>query len=269
MSKEIVYFDISLPRSATPQQHRHDFHELFFNYESGGEQLAGEQRWQMRAHDLYLFPAGQQHIGNGNCHGGVVYLGTDTFSSFEAGENEASLVLRWLLERAATGNYLIPLKPAGRARMREIFRQFLDESRRYDYGTVLSWRILTLELLLTILRDQNSLQLKEMSMPRLNADERIRHVCVFLQENCCRELTVEMAAQMAGMSRSHFLSVFRRVTGATFTEYINRHRCELATVLLKKGESTPAVAATCGFASVSNFYRAFRSITCRRPGDYR
>lgn len=78
-----------------------------------------------------------------------------------------------------------------------------------------------------------------------------------------------MAAGVAGMSRSHFLAMFRRVTGYTLTEYINHQRCEHATVLLKEGFSTAAAAEASGFASVSNFYRAFRTITGRRPGDFR
>lgn len=269
MNKELIYFDIFLPCSVAPQQHRHDFHEFFFNYETGGLQLTGEKRWAMHAHDLYFFPAGQQHIGNGVCHGGVIYLGVDTFSSFGTGEDEASSVLRWLLERAAAGCYLIPLTASGRVKMLEIFRQFSDEFKRGGHGIGLAWRILMQQILLIILRDQNNCQMEEMSLPRFNAEERIRHVCIFLQENCCRKLTVEMAAQTAGMSRSHFLVMFRRITGMTFTEYVNIRRCGQAAALLKKGEPVPTVAAVCGFASVSNFYRAFRTITGRRPGDYR
>lgn len=268
-STGINYFDIGLRRTDTPLLHCHDFHELFFNYEHGGEQLTAERRLAMRQDDLYFFPAGQSHIGNGDCHGGVLYLGVEAFSPFAAGDKEAVAVLRWLTGAAERGRNLVPLSPDGRLAMRALFRQFLEEFRRDGRGTYLAWRILTMQMLLTILRDRNMVQ-EELLLPRLNSAERIHHVCRYLRENCCRAITVDMAARTAGMSRSHFLGRFRQVTGCTFTEYLNRRRCERAMVMLREREATPAtVAAACGFSSTSNFYRAFRTLTGQRPGDFR
>ena len=123
--------------------------------------------------------------------------------------------------------------------------------------------------MLIILRDRQ-MGTAELCLPRLGSAERIYHVCHYLRENCTREISVDMAAQTAGLSRSHFLGCFRRVTGQTFTEYLNLQRCERAMKLLRTPGVTPATAArACGFNSVSNFYRAFRTLTGQRPGDFR
>jgi len=270
MGKELIYFDVFLPHAAAPRQHRHAFHEMLFNYEPGGEQRVDARRWPMQPHELYFFPAGQNHMGNGEFHGGVIHVGTDLFSPLEVGENEAAAVLQLLCDRAAAGHFLVPLSAAGRAGARRIFLRLLDEFRQGGHGTCLAWRLLTLELLLTLLRD-GPLRLSATSaaLPRFSAEERIRHACLFLHENCDRKLTVGAAAQSAGMSRSHFLAMFRRVTGTTFTEYVNTQRCQRAAGLLRQGQPAAAAAAASGFASVSNFYRAFRQLTGHSPRDYR
>lgn len=270
MMNGIIYFDILMKRQECPEQHRHEFHEFFFNYEEGGEQLTGPERRPMRKHDLYCFPSGHEHIGNGDCHGGVLYVGVETVLPRATNENEAAAVLDWLSGRAAKGQYLVPLSSSGRTAMAEIFSRFLEEFRRGGYGTTLAWRILTLQMLLLILRDCNLERIGKLELPRLNADERIRHACLYLGENYTRSITVETAARIAGMSRSHFLTVFRRVTGSTFTEYLNRLRCRHAIELLRRNElPLDKIAPACGFSSVSNYYRAFRTEIKRRPGDYR
>ncbi len=270
MMNGIVYFDILMKREECPELHRHEFHEFFFNYEEGGEQLTAGGRRPMRRHDLYCFPAGYEHIGNGDCHGGVLYVGVETVLPRATNENEAAAVLNWLSERAEKGQYIVPLSSAGRTATAAIFSRFLEEFRRGGYGTTLAWRILTLQQLLLILRDCNLERIGKLALPHLNADERIRHACVYLGENYTRSITVETAARIAGMSRSHFLSVFRRVTGSTFTEYLNRLRCQRAIELLHRNElPLSQIANASGFSSVSNYYRAFRAEIKRRPADYR
>lgn len=269
MGKELIYFDIFLPYSARPRQHSHPFHEIFFNYEAGGEQLVDARRWSMKAHELYFFPAGQMHMGNGEFHGGVIHLGTELFSSFEAGENEAAAVVGLLCKQAASGHFQVPLSERGHRRVTSIFRRLLREFYRGGTGTELVWRILTLELLLAVLRDLPPERLRPLELPSLTAAERIHHACVFLHENFQRALSVKSAAQIAGMSKSHFQAVFRQVTGATFTEYVNTLRCKQALALLKRGTAVDETAFAVGFSSVSNFYRAFRSVTGRAPRDFR
>lgn len=92
--------------------------------------MSGEQRTSMRQGDLYFYPAGQRHIGNGDCHGGVIYVGVEAFSPFVAGENEATAVLQWLIGQAGKDCNLIPLSPDGRVAVRRVFELLLEEFRR-------------------------------------------------------------------------------------------------------------------------------------------
>lgn len=79
----------------------------------------------------------------------------------------------------------------------------------------------------------------------------------------------EMAATL-GLSDSQFSRVFRRATGNTFTDFVNRIRINRACQLLM--ETDRMVTDICyeaGFQNVANFNRRFREIKGMTPSDFR
>ena len=82
-----------------------------------------------------------------------------------------------------------------------------------------------------------------------------------------------MAAQVAaelGMSESRFSRFFRRSTGNTFTDFVNRVRINRACQLLM--ESQRAVGHICyevGFNNLANFNRRFLEIKGMTPTEFR
>ncbi|MDO3434447.1 AraC family transcriptional regulator [Rhizobium sp. CBN3] len=71
-------------------------------------------------------------------------------------------------------------------------------------------------------------------------------------------------AAAAGMSRSHFMALFRNVVGTTPQAYLTGWRLILARRKLAKGAKVKAVARQVGFGSAAAFSRAF----FRKFGDW-
>jgi AraC-like DNA-binding protein len=65
----------------------------------------------------------------------------------------------------------------------------------------------------------------------------------YLGENCGDSIQVREAARTCGMSESHFMSLFKRVTGLSFVTYFNHFRIERAQALLAKRSQWPASAS--------------------------
>jgi AraC family transcriptional regulator len=112
------------------------------------------------------------------------------------------------------------------------------------------------------------------TMPRARRgggdDERIRCVRSYLRENLHLPITLAEMAAEAGLSRYHFLRVFRRQTGETPLRYLTRLRVERGQEELRRGSaSVSEIAMRNGFASAAHFSTAFRRQTGYAPSAYR
>lgn len=98
----------------------------------------------------------------------------------------------------------------------------------------------------------------------------IQDAIVFINDNLTEPITLDDLAKSAGMSRSHFSTIFRRVTGVSPYEYLLLRRIECAVGMLRDSEVTILeIAQSCGFRNLANFNKAFRKITNMAPSDYR
>lgn len=89
--------------------------------------------------------------------------------------------------------------------------------------------------------------------------------------DACFADEVELAdvAQVAGLSRAHFIRAFGRETGMTPHAYLIDRRFRAARRLLERGEAPSEVAAACGFFDQSHLNRVFKARMGVTPGAYR
>jgi len=83
-------------------------------------------------------------------------------------------------------------------------------------------------------------------------------------------LTLEAVADHAGVSIFHFCKIFKKATGLTFIEFVNRARVEQAKrLLLRPNSRITEIAYDVGFQSLSQFNRSFRRVVSVSPTEYR
>lgn len=89
-------------------------------------------------------------------------------------------------------------------------------------------------------------------------------------DNMDEEFSASALAGELGMSDSQFSRFFRRATGNTFTEFVNRIRINRACQLLRETERYIAdISLEVGFNNMANFNRRFLDIKGLTPSDYR
>lgn len=77
-------------------------------------------------------------------------------------------------------------------------------------------------------------------------------------------------AEAQGINASYLSALFRRETGETVTDYVNRKRVDLAVHLLSTtGLQVQTVAQHCGFADVHYFSKVFKKLTGQTPRQFR
>lgn len=74
------------------------------------------------------------------------------------------------------------------------------------------------------------------------------------------------AVNYMNMSEAYFSRFFKKVSGMTFSQYLNHIRVNKAIDLIRQGKlSITRISAECGFDTIRNFNRVFKQITSYSP----
>jgi AraC-like DNA-binding protein len=99
----------------------------------------------------------------------------------------------------------------------------------------------------------------------------VRRATVYLRANHANpDLTLDVAAKVACLSRWHFSRTFRAQTGLRFVEYLNGIRLRQAATLLAETDLPVAeIARRVGYRQSGHFQRTFKRWAGLSPSGYR
>ncbi|WPQ66472.1 AraC family transcriptional regulator [Chitinophaga sancti] len=99
---------------------------------------------------------------------------------------------------------------------------------------------------------------------------RIGNIYNYIMQNYDKPITLEDAAKQAHMTPQAFCRFFKKHTLHTFVSFLNEVRINEACKKLTDGafDNIATVAYTCGFNSITNFNRVFKTVTTQSPSDY-
>ena len=99
---------------------------------------------------------------------------------------------------------------------------------------------------------------------------KINTVLNYITENYCQPISADIIAEQLGMSLSKFSRFFRKATGNSFTDFVNRIRinkaCEL---LMNTDQYVTNICYGVGFNNVANFNRRFLQLKGLTPKEFR
>ncbi|WP_459954026.1 helix-turn-helix domain-containing protein [Paenibacillus pini] len=128
------------------------------------------------------------------------------------------------------------------------------------------YRILTL-LLRNYVVDYSSNENEQLRIKNL---ERFTPIFEYIDEHYSEELSVELLANLAGLSRFHFSRLFKELTARTVTEYINTLRINKSEYLLRNSRlNISEIALSTGFKDIYYFSRAFKKYKDISPSELR
>jgi AraC-like DNA-binding protein len=249
--------------------HHHDEYELHLIVETSGKVFVGDYIGHFEPGHLVLTGPRLPHnwVSSNVPPQGVALR--DIVLQFadaplrRAAENIPELTeVMTLLERARHGIEFFGLTKLARQSMESIRQQ--RGLRRFN-------EFLTLLGHLSECQDYRLLS----SMPLQSLDDeasnlKISGIVDYITENCCAALSLADVSARTGMSESQFSRYFRRATGNTFTDFVNRLRITKACQLLM--ETDHYIANVCyesGFNNVANFNRRFLEIKGMTPKEFR
>lgn len=100
--------------------------------------------------------------------------------------------------------------------------------------------------------------------PEINA------ILRYLQQHFDTEISLQAMAQHVNMDENYLSSLFKRKTGDTFINYVQKLRVEEAKFYLEETDLAVAeIAERCGFANPSYFFKIFKRLTGVTPNEFR
>ena len=93
---------------------------------------------------------------------------------------------------------------------------------------------------------------------------------LYISQNLSNEILLSDVAEDLGYEYHYFSLLFNKCFEMNFKSFVNMFRISLACDLLPdKKHNIAYIAGECGFQSIRNFNRVFKSITGQTPNEYR
>lgn len=98
----------------------------------------------------------------------------------------------------------------------------------------------------------------------------VRKILVRIDSDLTADLSLKAQADFLDVNPSYLSTLFKKETGTTLTEYVNRKRVEHGIFLLNTTQmQIQTVAQNCGISDVNYFTKTFKKIVGKTPKDYR
>ncbi len=166
------------------------------------------------------------------------------------------------------GIHIIDVSPAERVFLESLLNSMLSEYKKDTDASKCFLKTALSELLLFSI----SIGRKE-SREELHQDavrKTVSLAAAYINNNFNEDISLNSVAERFFISPCYLSRTFKRVTGSSFTEYVNGVRIKEARRLLSKTDmSISEVAISVGFKSTTHFGRAFKALVGISPLSYR
>jgi len=247
--------------------------------EGTGEFTIDGVRYDAHPNDLFWIPPDTIHIMEGYppsmvcpyAHFDLVYRPPISHWDFSIPEGMTDLsellpLMHPDMSHLPLGRLCGKLNAHTNARVGGLIKEISTEAARAHPFAGLRMAGLLMEAFAEILRGKESVPAEyESHVPQLEA------AAALLRDRLAEQgLSVEEAADAAGLSPSYFRKLFQLLFGCSPRHYLRNARIQKAKrLMIASSQSVTEIARACGFATVHSFSRAFRTVERVTPTQFR
>ncbi|MGF7032314.1 AraC-like DNA-binding protein/quercetin dioxygenase-like cupin family protein [Paenibacillus mucilaginosus] len=258
------------------REHAHAYLEIVYVFSGEGYHYVGSKIERTSKGYLYILPVGTSHIFRPS---GVSPKSALLVYNLCIRPEFIDQLGEWLSQYCDSGVLLTLFKGEPGTHLsfidhgmelvdlfERMFREFTDKQMGYETSLFST----LLQLTVTLTRRLNGHTSDGPPQHgRMNRSE-LTHILNYIDTHRTEVLTVEHLAERAGMSRRHFIRVFRQAAGMGFSEYLQLKRIEYACrLLLNTDYKIALIAKSTGYKDSAHFRGVFRKLIGTSPNKYR
>lgn len=238
--------------SRMPGANLHENPEVLYCTEGTGQLICEGVRYPVQAGDILVVNCNELHDLSTDTCLNYVYLIIDSDFLAANGLSPDTMVFEHVVRSEAAAS---------------LFRQIMVEYETQQPCRALLLRGLLLQLMACLARTHGRSREKTDVYLR-KSTEHVKLIVNYIKLHYSEKLTLDRLSAEVGLSKYHFVRLFKQVTGATVLEYLNVIRCQKAWQMLMRREATVAeTALRCGYESSSYFSKIFRKIMGCLPSE--
>lgn len=251
--------------------HRHDEVQLTWIIKGEGTLVVENNMYPFRANEIFCIGANQPHVfkndpvyydGNLEVEALTIFFNPSGKLQFLFDLTETKII-RQFLQKYRSG-FIVP---------EELTFEISRLMRRMEQQSNIEQVISFLELLQTCCAAPGLKELgtvAEMAQFSENEGLRLGRIYNFILSHYAEQITLDDVAKQAHMTPQAFCRFFKKRTRHTFVSFLNEVRINEACKKLTEGgfDSISTIAYTCGFNSITNFNRVFKSVLGKSPSEY-
>jgi len=257
-----------------PHLHRHNEAQVTWIQEGEGTLIAGNNMHAFQPGEIYFIAADQPHL----------FKSTPEYFLPDSKKRVRALTIFFDPNGSLSSLFSLPEMRAFKDFIRQYSQGFQVPA---DYTTKVSRGMLDIQnaggadqviQFLQLLRILSSMKANPVPLsdfdlsPGINETEgiRISNIYNYILQHYSTTITLDDVARVACMTPQAFCRYFKKHTRQTFVAFLNQTRINAACKKLtgNKYESISVVAYKCGFNSITNFNRVFKSIIGYSPREY-
>jgi AraC-like DNA-binding protein/mannose-6-phosphate isomerase-like protein (cupin superfamily) len=254
------------------RMNRHDYFELMYVYEGSNTLDVQDQCLRVRAGDLIVMGSQLFHrvVARNEARAAVLFFLPELIRSGDNAGEDVEYLLPLLLQGAGFPHIVGPdsgIPDQVHDLMMRIFAQLPAVSSRAR----LSVKTYLKMILILLVNHYSEYTGARETLDRRRRDlERLQPLFDHLEKHYQEKILLRDAAKLCGMSNSHFMFFFKKVTGQSFLSYHIHFRIAKAQVLLINTDmSVSEISQDVGFCDQSHLGLAFRNLVGVTPLAYR
>lgn len=257
-----------------PYLHRHKEAQLIWILKGTGTLIADNHMHLFQPNDIFLLSPNQPHVFKDNTSENANSEGVNvhTISVFYDPAGSLSSILQ--LPELNQVNTFLKEHTNGFKLSAAYFKEVSAKIRRLQTAQNINQILYFLSLMKTLCKMGPKPEALSANLGNqyVSEDEGLRmgNIYNFISLHYNRDVSLEEAAAEAFLTPQAFCRYFKKHTGVTFVTFLNKMRINEACKRLTDGryESISEVAYHCGFNSITNFNRVFKSISGNSPKEY-
>ncbi len=257
----------------TMTPHSHQFLQLIYFEQGGGQYQLSNRTWDVVPGDLFLTALNETHDASRltTAKGWVVLF---TAAAINLKGLDSSSYLRWIcnplflpfVRISDTASSYFNISEESRPHWSERFQALDTELSTKPFGYGEMARSLLIQMLIDIAR----LTINKLDSFPINAPPLLVKVFDFIESNYGQPISLVDLAIAMNLSTSYLSASIREMTGRTVLEWIKERRmAEARRLLLETDDDIAQIAETVGYQDVTYFIRQFRQSHLKSPQAWR